>query len=215
MIDPARIFVWVHTWHGRSASDRGKTLRSLDQSDAAGRYEVLCQPATKHRDDFYLAVLSRVCDDTRYDYMLRLEDDVVVNKSLLHNACNWKALSHPLFGAGWLSVTSGLLEDRVNCAQVDGFMTRQYPECHFAGGVIVSTKMLRSCMDVLEKRLRAGGGSFAPGCALSRGVWSQGKRVFFHEPSLVMIDMSIPAYHTGRPGQEDFVRQPFDPNWRA
>lgn len=215
MIDPGRVFCWVHTWHGRDAKDRDKTIRSIDASDLAGRYSVMCQPKSEHRDDFYMRVLRRICDDTRFDYMLRLEDDVIVNKSILHNACRWRAPSHPLFGAGWLSATSGLLEDNINCRRLDGHWVREYPECHFAGGLLMPTETLRSGLSYLEQRLRAGGGQFAPGCSLSRAVWSLGKRVFFHDPSIVKIDMSIPAYHPARADQSDFWRQPFDPSWRA
>jgi hypothetical protein len=215
MLDAARVFPWVHTWHGRDKSDLIKTLRSLDASDLAGKYSVMCQPKSEHRDDFYLRVLRQICDDPLYDYMLRLEDDVVVNRHVLHNACKWRATKHPKFGAGWLSVTNGLLEDSVNCRRLDGFMVREFPECHFAGGVLMSTAVLRDVFADMESRLRAGGDQFAPGCSVSRAVWKRGLRVFFHEPSIVKIDMSVPAYHPSRENQKDFWRQPFDPAWRA
>lgn len=215
VIDPRRILVWVHTWHGRSERDRAATLRSLDASDAAGKYEVKCQPASAHRDDFYMSTLHAICARSDIDYMLRIEDDALVSRHLLHNASSWKAVQHARFGAGWLSVTDDLLADARHCAQLDGFRVREYPECHFAGGVLMKTSALAAMLPRVEERLRAGGEHFAPGCSLSRAVWQSGLRVFFHEPSIVAIDMNIPAYHERRVNERSFDKQPYDPNWKA
>jgi hypothetical protein len=215
MIDQARILVWVHTWHGRSDPARAATLRSLDMSDAAGRYEVMCQPVGVHRDDFYMATLRSICARRDIDYMIRLEDDVVVSRHLLHNVSRWKATRHSRFGAGWLSVTDELLADEVNCPKLDGFRIREFPECHFAGGVLMGVRALSAILPFVEERLRAGGKNFAPGCSLSRAVWKSGQRVFFHEPSIVSIDMNIPAYHPRRKNELHFDKQPYDQNWRV
>ena len=215
MIDPMRIFTWVHTWHGRSEHARAATIRSLDASDAAGRYEVMCQPTDAHRDDFYINALRSICVYDGIDYMLRLEDDVLVNRHLLHNISRWKAPQHSRFGAGWLSMTDELLADTGHCPLLDGFRIREYPECHFAGGVLMKISTLSAIIPYVEARLRAGGEHFAPGCSLSSAAWHSGLRVFFHEPSIVAIDMSIPAYHARRYNERFFDKQPYDQTWRA
>lgn len=215
MIDPSRIFTWVHTWHGRSSTQRAATLASLEASDASGRYQVSMQPENTHRDDYYMDTLRAICDRTDTDYMLRLEDDVLVNKFLLHNVSKWSAPAHPRFGAGWLSTTRGLMADTTNCPTLDGFRIREYKECFFAGGVLMKLDVLRDVLPLVEVRLRAGGKDFSPGCALSNAVWRKGLRVFFHLPSIVAIDMNIPAYHARRPEENDFDHQPYAQNWKA
>lgn len=221
-INPTRLLVWVHTWWGRDEL-RNPTLASLDASDAASRYEVYRQPegtASKLRSDgsqrrkeaiaFYMQTLHAIATRPDIDWMLRLEDDTLVNESLIHNLCQWKAVRHRRFGAGWLSVTNALLGDPVNCTTIGQFRVRVHPECHFAGGVFMRTALLKQALPRIERRLAAKG-TFAPGCSIANAVWHSGKRVFFHVPALVFIDMSIETHHgfTSRRW-----KQPFRPQWK-
>lgn len=218
-IDSRKLLVWVHTWHGRDDL-RGPTIASLDASDAAGRYEVLRQPEGYPRDDFFLNALQHMAERPDIDWTLRLEDDVIVNKHLVHNVCRWRAPVHRLFGAGWLSVTNQMLDDTAHISRQGDFRCREYMACHFAGGVLMSTKLLGQLMPRIEERMRKPG-SFAPGVSISSAVWKAGRRVFFHEPSLVKIDGTVPPYHSGKQtmyntqGWHARWAQPFHPTWRT
>jgi len=217
-IDPSRICVWLHTWHGRDEG-RGATMESVAASDVGDRMEVMRQPTGCHRDDFYMQTLHDLAHRDDIDWMLRLEDDVLVNRHLLHNVCRWNAVHHPLFGAGWLSVTGGIVADRRNCKRRGPHLTREYHGCFFAGGVLVRTSFLRSALPVIDSRLRELGrkggplGSFAPGSSVAYAAWESGKRVFFHyKPSLVFIDMTVPNWANNR---KSHVAQPFSETWRS
>lgn len=214
-IDPSRVVVWVHTWHGRDR-ERNMTLRSLEESDVENGFEVMRQPPGVDRDVFYVETLADLADREDVEWMLRVEDDAVVNRHLLYNACTWEAVNDPLFGAGWLSVTNDMLADQAHCGLVRGHRTREYHEAHFAGGVLMRTSILRELLPSIEQRLGEGdpdrpGKRFAPGCALSNAVWRAGLRVFYHLPSIVAIDLNLPTYHGG---SQCFWLQPFDANWR-
>jgi len=223
-VDPSKLLIWVHTWHGRDDL-RGTTLRSLDASDAKGMYKIKRQPPGVDRDDFYMTTLREMCSDETVEWMLRIEDDAVVSKHIVHNVCCWSATQHELFGAGWLSVTSEMVRDASHVASHGGFLTREFPEAHFAGGVLMRTSFLAGVLPLVRRRLSLGEyrdstptevrnvpRRFAPGCALSNAVWNSGRRVFFHSPSIVAIDMTIQTYH-GKPSVQ--WDQPYNENWRA
>jgi hypothetical protein len=213
-IDPRKLFVWVHTWHGRPSAHREPTLRSLDLSDARGRYEVICQPEGADKDEFYIETLTRIAHDPDVQWMVRLEDDVVVNRNLIHNVSRWDCVREPLFGAGWLSVTNDLLADKNTCRRTPrGNRYREYRECHFSGGVLMSTETLRAALPLIPGRLSEEREGFACGCAPSNAAWRMGKRVFFHEPPIVAIDMTIPPHGKGYGGA--IWSQPYSETWRA
>lgn len=214
IIDPDELLIWVHTWHGRDEL-RQPTLASLDASDAAGRYEIMRQPEGVDRDVFYMDTLRDIASRPGIGWMLRLEDDTVVNPHLLHNVCRWGAVHSARFGAGWLSVTREMLKACV--AEIDGYHVRDYKECHFAGGVLMRTSLLETLLDRIEHRLTThpsvrNKDRFAPGCALSHAVYKSGRRVFFHEPAIVAIDLRVPAYHGKK---QPAWSQPFSPTYRA
>lgn len=208
-IDPSRVLVWLHTWHGRDGL-RDATVASVEASDAKNRFEIMRQPEGADRDDYYMRVLSDLANRADIDWMLRIEDDALVNRHLLHNVCRWKAINDPLFGAGWLSVTDDLLADHTHCGTRNGFRTREYKECHFAGGVLMRTALLKRAIPMVEERLP--GLRFAPGCGISNAVWRADKRVFFHTPAIVFIDMGVPTYHG--PTRSRW-KQPYEPDWKA
>jgi hypothetical protein len=114
--------VWVQTCAGRKAGQGGvgdslrRTLESLEQSDAASKYELLVAPMTPHErlgEFVWQSVQERaraLCartDPEETALLLRLEDDVIVNRHLLHNVATWPAVSEPDFVFGTLFTADG------------------------------------------------------------------------------------------------------------
>jgi hypothetical protein len=76
------------------------TLKSLAESDLP-LPEILYQPPDRTPIEFFLSVLDAMAAAPT-DLVLRLEDDVLVNRHMLHNIATWTAPHDPRFGLGWL-----------------------------------------------------------------------------------------------------------------
>lgn len=99
------VFVYVQTCPQRRET-RSETLASLDASDARGQYTVIEHPPGVHAQQFYVDAL-RQAQASGKAIVVRLEDDVDVNRHLLRNVLAWPALREPAFGMGFLSNSNG------------------------------------------------------------------------------------------------------------
>ncbi len=218
-IDPKTLRVWVHTWWARTEVMQG-TLKSLDASDAAGIYTVEVQgkvdPIT-----FYIETLARMCLEA--EWILRFEDDTLVNRHILHNVGAWNVpYSEPDFGIGYLSVPQNVRDDaeHVGRGAVTGCPYRKYPELHFGGCMLFQSSTLHPRLEAIEAGMRghphAAWGQYAFACAPSAAMWRDGLEAYFHTPTLVMLDLKAPRNSDGAVlGEAAYGPQSLDFDWKA
>jgi len=205
-------YVWVHTWWGRRFDV--PVFESINGSDIKEWWEHR-QPRTQDRDSFYLSVLRKfIASDKRF--MLRLEDDVIVNRYIMHNTSTWEAINDKLFGIGFLS-TSERMHKVLRPTSCKYANTLYYNKIgnHFGGGWIVERSALESVMPDVEAILQAvkDSGGFGPTTSVADAMCRTGHRCFLHDPALVKIDLSIPSHRFGT-ATNRYGEQPFDPEFR-
>ncbi len=232
-MSPEDIFVAVQTCPQRREA-RVPTLDSIERSDIGSRYELLEQlvppppenetPRQRRRRLRTLARrvpppatlvmehLRRVLQtmyDSGAEYCLRLEDDILVNRHVLHNLSTWPALEDRDFGAGWLFCTKPLLDDRLRVRRSRGSGTpyRACKEMFAALGVLFRRNMIPEVL----RRLKGP----AQDIGLSTAVWKSGKRCFFHVPALVENRVELPSVRgNGVSLRYHVAGELFDPEWK-
>jgi hypothetical protein len=216
-IDPARMCVWVHTWWKRDGV-RDATLRSLDASDAAGRYEVCRQGEDQCKVHFFISTIQEMCSSGKYDWILRLEDDTIVNKHLIHNVCTWPVPHvEPKFGMGFLSVTDPVLKDSAHVGVGEKLKTpwRKYEKgVHFGGGILWEALTLAPRINRIKGCMCRTPGHLSCAVCPSTIFFQDGLRSYWHVPSLVRIDLKIPRHDGKVVGENIYGSQPFDAKFR-
>lgn len=214
----------MHTWHGRAGSaERKRSLQSVSESDI-GHIDVCEQPTGANRIDFYIDTLRRLRKDAAF--LLRLEDDILVNRHVIHNVLRWRGFDEPHFGAGWLSVPSNYAHDMNHTGRgTHGTIYRKYHEMNFGGGIIIPSAVLDDglLLDVERHMKSMPTYNFTPVRSLSNVMHLHGLRVYFHyPPSLVFMDLDALSY----PGRSETRKytdlslsimrpQDFRIDWRA
>lgn len=204
-------------------NDAAETLASLAASDAGGSVEVMEHPEGMERCRFYRTVLQRMAEATT-PYVIRCEDDILVNVHLLHNFTSWPALRHPMFGCAWLYV-SEMAYIHESAVRLGGFLVRNMPIMYGSLCVGMPTLHARACVALLDRWIDRYGCPLS-GCArgrrcahvtrpkenrhahgqdtlLSQAVWGLGKRVFYHEPALAENRLIPSVRGTGFPAGLD------------
>lgn len=211
---PSDLYVWVHTWWGRDGTSLPyeQSIMDSDLSD----WIVHKQPKSRERNEFYLAVLRKFLKSGR-PFMLRLEDDVHVNRFIQHNVINWQALRDPKFGIGFLS-TSARMHRMLHPKQCKYPNTLTYNKLnnHFGGGWVASAKAIKAAIPDIKAILDCvnQSGGFGPTTAVNDAMVRTGWRCFLHDPAIVEVDLSIPSHRFGTKTNR-YGAQPFEPEWRA
>lgn len=217
-IRPDELYVWVHTWWGRDGV-RDATLRSLDASDTKDRYHVHRQGKEHEKVTFFIETMRSICADPKNKWILRLEDDTIVNRFLVHNTCRWAAPhKEPHFGMGFLSVPNPVLSDksRLGRGEVLGTPWRKNEGgMHFGGGILWKSSIFSAAMADVENCLRRHLPNLACAVCPSSVFFKKGLRSYFHVPSLVKIDLTLPRHLDGKsPGEAFYGTQPFSENYK-
>jgi hypothetical protein len=185
----------------------GPTLASLRTSDARTIFEVLEHPDGQERCRFYRSVLAAMAD-CGAGHVIRCEDDVIVNRHLVHNYLSWPALREPLFGCGWLYVSEAAYRDHVTTRTTArgeryratelmyGSLCVAMPVAHALRCLVMFDELvelygcpLQSCTRTNRRcehrnhrpRQRH---SYGQDTLFSRTMWRMGRRVFFPQPVL-------------------------------
>jgi hypothetical protein len=154
---------------------------------------VLVHPQGQRLRAFFLDVL-RTMASSSAEYVVRLEDDVVVNKHLIPNLLSWGALSEPNFGCGWLFVPDGVLRDGQRLGHSPrGWPFRKNRLLHCAQGVVLPTRIVGELVPLVERFLRTAPGSAQQDLSLSAAVWDSRRRVYLHDPPLVEHRIQTPS----------------------
>ena len=216
-IDPSKIYVWVHTWWKRD-DVRKATLASLDTSDAAGLYHVHRQDESHCKVHFFIHTMRTICAMEDYDWILRLEDDTLVNKHLIHNVCTWPVPHvEPKFGMGFLSVSNPVLKDTPHIAYGEKLKTpwRNYKAMHFGGGILWNRREFQKRIRRIKKCMCRHVPHLACAVCPSQVFREDGLRSYFHVPSIVKIDLSYARHVDGKViGEGVHGTQPFDRDFR-
>jgi hypothetical protein len=194
------------------------TLDSLNQSDAKGEYAVHRQRRENDKKQFFVDTMRMLCSRKDIDWILRLEDDTLVNKHLIHNVCTWPVPhAEYKFGVGFLSVTDPILADSGRVALGENLQTR-YRNCvngvHFGGGMLWSRELFKKHFDEIAACIFGYRGQLAPAICTSKVFLKHGLRSYWHIPSIVKIDTTLPRFDGKVVGEAVYGTQPFDPEFR-
>jgi len=217
----------------RTCPPRDETVKgTLDSLDAAGvEYTVYRQPTFDTSlptpngtppgyDDAWWAHTLGSFQGSQADFVVIFEDDMRVPPQFLKNLSTWAALGDLNFGAGFLCVGNGVLQDqpRLGTSFHSGEKFRNNHLLHNAGCVVVRPFFLRRIFEEADYR-EVDGARFVPFLAtdffLSFGSWRLGKRVFLPEPSLAVMDMAEPSIILSGKGDADLrgSGRHYDPNF--
>ena len=193
--------VWLQTTTRR---DNSRTVASIEQSDIGTKY-VVCEDKKERTFPRDYADLQKTWDAFWRDmlkqaavrkckYVLRLEDDVIVNEHILHNLATWPALNHAKFGYGTLFVPNYWHKNPQHFKREpdDQCMFRNLIDVEGGQGQLASVETFSKILDGVPRAREQRGlakPTHAPSFdwALSRSAWQLGLRVFVHSPALVDI----------------------------
>lgn len=182
MVMPSKsnTFVWVHTWWKRDADIHG-TLTSIRASDIGEDFHVFRQPEDEQdAGKFHLDSWRRACDSGA-EWVLRLEDDVVVSKSILARLSQWEACSFDMFGAGWLACDKSVLRDATRVSFCGEHPVRTTRLLHCGFGILMRADMARKACKVAETNDVK---SHEFDLVVSAAVWDLDKFVVIARPGL-------------------------------
>lgn len=163
---PERQRATTRSWDSLERSDLDRIVRAEN-------------PPNLSRWAFFGRVLETMSDvDT--EYVLRVEDDTIVNRHTAHNFMAWSARKDPLFGAGWLFVPKAVWSDQAKLGKTKLGRYRNYPGMWAALAVVMPVNMARLCLEAYQLTSV----SWGQDLLMSHTVLKSGKRVFLHEPSL-------------------------------
>ena len=172
-----------------------KTLSWIEKSDIGKNYTVMEHPEGMKLGEFFLRVIQAMTNvPTRY--VIRLEDDSVVNSHILYNISTWPALREENFGAGWLFSPDGPIRDvsKLGRGKLTGELYRDFEYMHAALGILVPTKLMPDIVQYAPPRS-------PQDFYFTRALWAMGKRLYFHIPSLIENQTRWPSArgHQGKP----------------
>ena len=171
------------------------TRASIEASDIAENYRRVVHPPKLTLQEFVLRFLDVMYEESDAEFVLRLEDDIEVNRHILHNVRSWPALSDPRFGIGWVFDPGGEYSERsiidriYNQLGTDGWRWGIVPRSF---GVVFR----RSELPAIRKYMQG----WFPGnrpdyydLAYGLAASTLGKHVCVHSPSLVEHDPTLPS----------------------
>ncbi len=193
------------------------TMASLERSDASGHIVVMEHPEGVEKCRFYRTILEAMAQSSS-GHVIRCEDDIIVNRHLLHNYLTWPALRNPLFGCGWLYVSELAAQDRTAISRGELYRTSDLVFSSLCVGMPV--EHARWCLDRFDRmttrygcaletcqnvagvrcshRKKEGSprrrGYFGQDGSISLTMFERGRRVFFHRPALAENRL-VPSTH--------------------
>lgn len=168
------------------------TVASLQASDVGADYFAYRHPPGSTLNNFFFGLLELMAHSSA-DYVIRLEDDVFVNKHIIANVRRWPALQEPDFGAGWLFTPSGVMGPSwYSCHRMtkSGEMWRSKLPMHSSVAYMFPTKLLPRIIEELGKLEKEYEGALMD-LGVSTAVHRAGYKCFLHQPSLVEHNVKI------------------------
>lgn len=208
-VEGIEVFVFAARDRDRA---HAKCFASIEASDIGTDYTVCEHPEGLTGREHWKATHERAAQ-AKSDFVVVLEDDVLVNRHILHNCRTWKWRWHSHFGAGWLFRPGGFrgLHD-------DWYPTAKW---HCAQAILYPRALLGSLIGHAWHRMHQPGRPCWD-IAMSLAVWDAKRRIRMHGPSLVehLVNepsvagnpQSYPARTSGGTYRADWRRAPGDPH---
>ncbi len=210
--------VIIFACRGRDAAHE-RLFASLEASDIGKNYTVMMHPEGMHRNEHWRLTHEHAAN-AKGEFVIVLEDDVIVNRHILKNVETWGWKEHKDFGAGWIYNPGGYSNrDTWYKGPRAWAMTP---------GVVYRTKDLPRIIEVAWQQMSTVSPAQAarPGvpaipasampwdCAVAYAAHDGGKRIRVHYPSLVEHPNDLPSA-LGNPSESMLrtSRGTFDPDW--
>jgi len=177
-----------------------KCFASIEVSDIGKNYTVCRHPEGMHKNDHWRET-HLLAAQSETDLVLVLEDDVIVNRNILHNVSTWCWPKHKEFRAGWL----------MNVGARSGYDEWfEGNEWCCTQGVVYRPSKLGKLVDIAWERMKDG----TPwDLAISWAANREG-RIRTHVPSLVEHLDHMPSVVGNQPGELRTSRGTFDEKWK-
>lgn len=203
------IGVYIQTVPGREAVLAGLE-QSLQQSDVGRDYTVLQHQPGETVAEFFVRLL-RTMSGSHRKLVLRLEDDALVNRHLVHNCTTWEMARQDDFGVGWLysppmSVLDYIYQRRVN----NPWRKRLVCGCV---GTLFRTADLPWIIEGCERWFAQKGGD-AMDFAISSAVYDAGRLLYLHDPPIVEHRTEVKSSLGHAIWPEHSTCGTFRPEWR-
>jgi hypothetical protein len=171
--------------------------KAIEESDIGTDYTLAMHPPGRTTFEHFLEVLDRMADAPT-DLVVRLEDDVDVNRHFKHNVLSWPTLHHKDFGIGWLFDPGGntySIHDRMY-QRAPSHEVWEHSQLAYSLAAVLWRKDVPAVRAHCAKFYAKYGGD-AQDLALSETPISLGRRLVRHAPSLVehMIDLPSTLSH--------------------
>jgi len=189
----SNLVVWVHTCPQRKSS-LDETLASIDQSDLP-IYRVLS--AGEHGKPYsWTATIEWWLDRwlemaALGEWVLRLEDDVIVSKHIRHNLETWPAILEPDFGMGIGFIFDWLVRDLGGIEFLPNKVVRSKAVA-WAGGQaqLMPSRVTTQIVPLLRSNLHSANRSAKPSAVwldtiITQELTRNKYRTYLHVPSLV------------------------------
>lgn len=160
-----------------------KCFASIEASDIGKNYVVSMHPEGVSRNDHWLATHQLACRASS-EFVVVLEDDVLVNRYILENVDSWRWKEHKDFGAGWI-YNAGGYSDRDT-------WYRGPQAWAMTPGVVYRTSELPKLIQIAWLKMHDHN-PMPWDCAIAYAAHGGGKRIRVHYPSLVEHQNEFPS----------------------
>ncbi len=181
-----------------------KTFASIEASDIGRNYVVSMHPEGLPPNEHWRQTHD-LAARAESEFVLVLEDDVLVNRFILENIESWRWKHNDDFGGGWVYWPGGY-------ARTDTWHTGHRPWA-MTPGVVYRTAMLPKLIE-MSMEFMEGKKKLPWDCAIALAC-ETGKRIRVHHPSLVehLNDLPSKLGNSSRSPMRT-SRGTFDANWR-
>lgn len=203
------IEVVVFAAPGRDEAHR-RSFASIEASDIGTRYQVSMHPEGMKPGDHWRAT-HELAAKASTEFVLVLEDDVLVNRFIIQNIESWRWRLNKDFGAGWIYNPGGYAK------KYDTWYVGK--PWAMTPAVLYETKRLPALIELAWPKMQGG---MIWDCAIAWAAVQGGKRIRVHFPSLVEHMNDVPS-KLGNPNKsvlrtsggtyrEEWLRPSGDPN---
>lgn len=182
-----------------------RSFPSIEASDIGKSYTISMHKSGVDKNDHWRQT-HELAATARSEFVLVLEDDVLVNRYILENIESWRWKHSRDFGAGWVYNPGGY-------SQKDAWYSGVRPWA-MTPGVVYKTSELPRLIALAWQQMTAPK-PMPWDCAIAWAATEGGKRIRVHYPSLVehLNDSKSVLGNDNRSVQRT-SRGTFDPDWR-
>jgi len=199
-----------------------QVAESIEQSDIGKDYTLILQPPELSIRQNFMAILKRM-GQCKTEMVLRLEDDVLVNRYILENIESWPERHEERFGCGWCFDPGGTtysVRDRMYQRPPTQNRWVNVPHLAYSQAVLFYVKDMKEVSHYVWQWFSSRGGLKQPkACeqdlAIAWAINQMKRQVCIHAPSLAehLIDMPSSLGHN-HPQNSGTSNGTFSVEWR-